>query len=439
MKKAVKKNKNSHLIYSIGLSKAKDSYNAGKEAASKSLKGLKNKKPKISLVFFAGNYDPYKLSKGLKSVLNNSEFVGGSADSVFYNNFLSKEGVLVVSLYSDYLNVGVASYENASKDPRNIAKKTILEAMSKVPINKYVDPYLLFTRMKNTDVSWMVKIPSFFVILFTRGIKLPVMGDETKIIKGISEVIGLQVPIFGGSFGTDAMKVLNNQPYEIYMLHSGKVMKDGLIILFNSTSLLYSNSMANGCKPTEKEGFISEVQNNGFVVTKISNKDAVDWYAEQLGLSRDEFLKNVRFLTQLNPLGIPDHLGNYLIRGGGIYTGKGLAYVAPLVKGWPVYIMDGSAKNLMDAADELQEDIDNYLNKKEKPALIFSTLCVTRELVYQKDTIKEVKKLRKKFRNANVVGFTCFGETGSKVGQQAKFEHVTLNILNIYNKLMTQL
>lgn len=438
-KREVNKIKKSYLLYGVGLSTNKDSYKAGVEAAKKALNKLDKKKPKISYVFFSGDYDPYLLSRGLKEVLNSSEFVGGSADSVFFNNILTKKGALVVSLYSDYLNVGVASYENASKNPKEIAKKTILEAMSKVSIDKYVDPYLLFTRMKNTDISWMVKIPSFFVVVFTRGIKLPVMGDETKIIKGISEVIGLQVPIFGGSFGADAMKVLMNQPYDIYMLHSGKVMKDGLIILFNSTSLLYSNSMANGCVPTNKEGFISEVKNDGFIVTRISNKDAVDWYADQLGMSRKNFLKNVRFLTQLHPLGIPDHLGNYLIRGGGIYTGKGLAYVAPLVKGWPIYIMDGGANKLMNASDELKSDIDNYLQTKEKPALIFSTLCVTRQLVYQKNTIKEVKKLRKKFGNTNVVGFTCFGETGSKVGQQAKFEHVTLNILNIYDRLMTQL
>ena len=439
MAKEVKKVKKGYIIYGIGLSTNKDSYKAGIEAATKALKKLDKRKPKISYVFFSGDYDPYALSKGLKEILNSSEFVGGSADSVFFNDTMTKKGVLVVSLYSEYLNVGVASFENASKNPKEIAKKTIVEAMSKVPIDKYVDPYLLFTRLKNTDISWMVKIPSFFVVLLTRGIKLPVMGDETQIIKGISEVIGLQVPIFGGSFGADAMKVLMNQPYEINMLHSGKVMKDGLIILFNSTSLLYSNSMANGCVPTNKEGFISEVKNDGFIVTKISNKDAVDWYAEKLGLSKSTFLKNVRLLTQLHPLGIPDHLGNYLIRGGGIYTGKGLAYVAPLVKGWPVYIMDGGANKLMNATDELKEDIDNYIQTKEKPALIFTTLCVTRELVYQKNTIKEVKKLRKRFGNANVVGFTCFGETGSKAGQQAKFEHVTLNIFNIYDKLMTQL
>ena len=439
MAKEVKKVKKGYIIYGIGLSTNKDSYKAGIEAATKALKKLDKRKPKISYVFFSGDYDPYALSKGLKEILNSSEFVGGSADSVFFNDIMTKKGVLVVSLYSEYLNVGVASFENASKNPKEIAKKTIVEAMSKVPIDKYVDPYLLFTRLKNTDISWMVKIPSFFVVLLTRGIKLPVMGDETQIIKGISEVIGLQVPIFGGSFGADAMKVLMNQPYEINMLHSGKVMKDGLIILFNSTSLLYSNSMANGCVPTNKEGFISEVKNDGFIVTKISNKDAVDWYAEKLGLSKNTFLKNVRLLTQLHPLGIPDHLGNYLIRGGGIYTGKGLAYVAPLVKGWPVYIMDGGANKLMNATDELKEDIDNYIQTKEKPALIFTTLCVTRELVYQKNTIKEVKKLRKRFGNANVVGFTCFGETGSKAGQQAKFEHVTLNIFNIYDKLMTQL
>ncbi|MBI4144832.1 FIST C-terminal domain-containing protein [Candidatus Woesearchaeota archaeon] len=427
-----------NISIGIGVSAKPDAYAAGKEAALASLKGLP-KTPTITYIFFAGDYDPYALSKGLKDALPRSEFVGGSADSVFHNEKILSKGVVAVSLYSEYLHVGVASVENASKAPRKLAKKAIMDALGKVPIDKYVDPYLMFTRMKESSVRWMVKLPSFFITLLTRGIRLPVMGDEKEIIRGISEVTGLQVPIWGGSFGTDGMNVLLGKPYDIWMLHSGKVMKDGLIVLFNTTSLLYSQSMQNGCAPTKKTGFVSKVSNGGFVVEEISNQNVVDWYANQLGVKRDAFLKDVRILTQLNPLGVPDLFGGFIIRGGGIPMGKGLAYVAPLSEGWPVYVMEGDAKHLLTASDRIKDDIANYMQTADKPALALTTLCVTRKIVLQKDTGKEIAKLRKNLGTKDVAGFVCFGETGSRPGQQAMFEHVTLNVFNLYDKLMTKM
>jgi hypothetical protein len=427
-----------NINVSVGVSTKTDPYAAGVEAATASLKGLP-KTPTISYVFYAGEYDPYQLSKGLSAVLPKSEYVGGSADSVFFNDQIYSTGVVVVSVQSDYLHVGVASADNVSKAPRKLAKEVIKQALQKVPIDKYVDPYLMFTRMKESPVHWMVKLPSFFIVLFTRGIKLPVMGDEKEIIKGISDVTGLQVPIWGGSFGTDGMKVLRGEKYNITMLHSGKVMQDGLITLFNSSALLYSQSMENGCVPTAKTGFVSKVSSGGFVVEEISNQNVIDWYAQQLNLPRDKFLKDVRFLSQLNPLGVPDLFGGFIIRGGGIPAGNGLAYVAPLTEGWPVYVMQGDAKHLMNASDQIKDDIQNYVQTKEGPELALTTLCVTRKLVYQKDTIKEIKKLRKNLGAKNVAGFVCFGETGSRPGQQAMFEHVTLNVLTLYDKLMTKM
>src|SRR3989344_7016417 len=231
-----------NIAVGSGVSTNKDSYKAGREAAEMARLALKGKKPTISYVFFTGDYDPYKLSEGLKDVLKDTEFIGGSADAVFSNEKVIREGVVVASIQSEYLHVGVASTDNVSSNPTGVAKKTVIEALNNLPVDKYVDPYLLFTRMRNANVKWMVKIPSFFLTVFSRGMKLPKMGDETKIIRGIAEEIGLNVPIWGGSFGNSLEKLFGGKPYEINMLHSGKVLKDGLIIVANSCSLVYGQA-----------------------------------------------------------------------------------------------------------------------------------------------------------------------------------------------------
>ncbi len=194
-----------NIFVGVGFSKKDDAFQAGKEAAEIALKKC-GKKPILSFVFYVGEYDAYKLSDGVKKILDDSEFVGGSTDALAVEDKLVKKGVIVTSVYSDYLHVGIASVDNVSKDPYGISKKTMLDALSKLTIDKYLDSYLLFTRMKVGNIRGLVKIPSFFVFMFSRGFRLPQMGEETKIIKGIADVVGLHIPIYGGSFGVPQLK-----------------------------------------------------------------------------------------------------------------------------------------------------------------------------------------------------------------------------------------
>lgn len=421
----------------VGLSTNKDAAKAAQEAASTALKKL-GKKPILSFVLYAGNYDAKQVSKGANAVLHGTELIGGSTDSVFYNDALVSEGVLVISLFSEYLHIGVASADNASKKPYETGKAVISQALTKVPLNRYVDAYVQFNRMKKSDVSWLMKVPSFFTMLFTRGLKLDNMGNEYEIIRGIADVIGLHVPLWGGSFGTDAMKVLKGEPYQIYTLHNDKVYEDGIVALVGVSSLLYSYSMEHGCKATPTTGFISKTSNHGFIVEEISNMPVVDWYAKQLNMPVEAFIKDARILTQLNPLGIPDTLGNYTIRGGGIPFGKSLGYVAPLQEGWPVVLMKGDAENLMHASADIQNDFAQFVGKDKKPKLALVTQCVTRKLVFGENTKKELAALKKSL-GCDIAGFTCFGETGAKQGHSANFHHVTLNVFAIYDLLLSKL
>lgn len=427
---------NKNISVGIGVSKKKNAIDAANEAAKMALKKLGGKKPTISYVFFAGEYDPYKLSEGLSKVLKGTDFIGGSTDRIFYNTDIIETGVLVLSIQSDYLHVGIASSDNVSKNPFEITRKTVKNALKEISIDNYVDPYLMFNRMKKANVEWMVKIPSFFVNIFSRGMRLPVMGDETKIISGVCDVIGSNIPIYGASFGADAIKPLSGKPYEIYTLHNGTVMKDGLIIIFNTTSLVYGQSLEHGCKRTNKFGFISKTHGNGYVVDEISEKESSSWYAEQLKMSKDEFVKNSMLITHKYPLGIPDEYGKFIIRGGGIYNNNSLSYVAPLVEGWPVYIMDASPENLMSASKSIAGKIREYTSLDEKPAICIATLCLSRRLIFKEKLKDELKQLQKEFKGAPLVGFSCFGEIGSSPGMPPKFQHMSSNIFVLYDKLL---
>ncbi len=424
-----------NLQVGIGFSEVADSKKAAKAASEQALKTLK-KKPTITYVFFAGEYDPKEISRGLVEALGDSEFVGGSGDAVFFEDKIYRTGIVVAAIYSEYLHVGISSIEGISKDPHGLARKVTAEAMKKIAIDKYVDPYLQFTRMRNSSIKWMIKKPSFHITVFAKGMKLPQMGEETKILQGITREMGFNVPIWGGSFGVHLEKLFEQKPYDIHLLHSGKILTDGLIVVVNSTSLLYGLSLAHGSQRTNKIGFISGVTGGGYVITGISGKNPIDWYCENLNIPRKEFLKNSIVITQKNPLGIPDNYGGFIIRAGGVPAGENLAFTATFEEGWPVYIMDSSISNMATAPGKVIEDLRASTNEAT-PALALAIICASCRIVTgEKGVAGELKELKKKLGGAPIVGFSSFTEIGAKEGVPTTVQHEATTLLTIYDKLL---
>ena len=425
----------------VGFSQNEDPYTAASEAARQSLKQLKGKPPSLSLVFHAGKpyeaYDP--LNKGLVEVFNGHEFVGGSTDGVVYNGKIYPQGIVVASFYSDYVHFGVASVDNVSRDPKKLARETVKKAVQSIHIDHYVDSYMAFTRVKKGNLTELIRMPAFFVFAFTRGFQPTKMGNEDSIIDGIQEEVGYYVPVFGGSLGSNMDYVFNGTPYDIVSLHSGKIMKDGLITVFAISDVKYANSYAHGAQALNKLGYISEVDNGGFVVKKISGMHIIDWYAKEIGISKKEFLSKILFYTQKYPLGFPDGYGNIIMRAGGVPYKEWLSYIAPLHENTPIFLMDlEDNKRLLQANKELLTDVQKHLQKSLRPEISFVVSCSSRRRVLDpKSSSKELVELNRLPANPTF-GFCSFGEIGSKPAGASHFHHLCTNVFNFYDKLMSE-
>ncbi len=436
----IKDTEEATLLVGNGMSANTDAYLAAKEAAEQALAKLNGKEPTISYVFFSGDYDPYELTKGLKEILKDTEFIGGLGGSVIYDDKVLDKGIVVASIQSDFLHVGIASTDGASENSFESAKKVAKEALAKLSIDNYVDPYMQALRLKSGDVRGIVKVPPYYIHVFVNGFKLPKMGEEDKVILGISDVVGRQVPIWGGSFETSLENIMNK--YDIYCLHSGKVYKDGLIIMFTVTSMLYGYSMAHGAKKTGSLDVVNKTSLGGYVVDEISGQKPVDWYAKKLNMSKKEFVDSAMTLgiTQRWPIGMVDNLGNIIVRGGGVPAGpnsESLAYPAPVIEGSPIFLMDGDPKNLFSATDEIVSNIQQYTEEKNSPNLILVTSCLTRKNVMKEQFSEDLRRLKKGFGGSALIGFTTSGEIGSKEGDLASCHHLTNNIFVLYNRLLT--
>lgn len=422
-----------------GMSKNKDAYKAAKEAAKQALEGLNGKMPTISYVFFSGDYDPYELTKGLKEILKDTEFIGGLGGSVIYDNQVLDKGIVVACIQSDFLHVGVASADNASQNSFDAAQKVTKAALAKLSIDNYIDPYMQALRLKGGNIRGIVKVQPYYLHVFANGFKLPKMGEENKIILGISDVVGRQVPIWGCSFETALENIMGK--YEIYSLHSGKVYKDGIIVAFSVTSMLYGYSMAHGAQKIGSLDVVGKTSFDGYVVDEISGQKPVDWYAKKLKMNKKKFIDSVMTLglTQRWPIGMVDNLGNVVCRGGGVPAGpnnESLAYPAPVIEGAPIFLMDGAPKNLFNATKEIVNDIRNYTEEDTKPDLILITSCLTRKSVLKEQFPTDLQNLKKGFGGSKLVGLTTSGEIGSKEGDLANCHHLTNNIFVLYNKLL---
>ena len=424
----------------IGFSKVKDSYKAGKEAATAAIKGLGGKKPTISFVFYEGPYDPKELNEAFIEVFNGTEFVGGSTDAVIYKTDIVPCGVVVCSLYSEYLHVGVASADNVRKDPYGIAKKTVIEAVRKISVDKYLDSYMQFARMKKGDLTSLTRIPSFFTFLFTRGYEQNNMGNEDIIIQGTADAIGHYIPIFGGSLGNDMDKVFKQEPYEIYTFHSGKIFTDGLAVVFAYSGLAYSNSISHGGEPMGKLGYISKVTGGGFVVQGICDKPIKSWYAETLGIPLKKFESNILFYTQKYPLGFPDGYGNIVMRAGGVPFKDDLSYIAPFKENTPVWVMNIEAdKLIVKAPQQIQQDIDEHLGRKIRPFSTFVVSCASRRRVLDPKSSKRELETIAKMSKGPLWGFCSFGEIGARPAETCHYNHLCTNLFNFYSELLTNL
>ena len=426
------------LNVGLGFSNHGEPSTAAKNALATALKQLK-KKPNITLVFYSGDYDPYAISAVVKKELGSLPFIGGSTDAVVFGDKLHSFGIGIACIQSDYLHFGIAGCDNISQNTAEKTHSTVRSAVQSIPIDHYTDAYVAFNRVKKGNITGIIRIPNFFCFVLTRGFQVVRMGNEDLIIDGISDVIGTYIPIFGGSLGDHMEKVFNQTPYEIYTFHNGKVYRDGFVCAFACTDLLYAHSLEHGYKTTNKLAAVTGIENNGFVVTEMNHQNIVEWYAAQIGVKKENFLKNILYYTQKNPVGIPDGFGHIVMRAGGVPYKKYLSYIAPFHENSPVFVMDMVSKNhIMNACNVINEDMHRHLKKHMDPEFTFITTCSSRRLLLKDDLNKEVAALSKHLHTP-MFGFSSFGEIGGKPAAPSHFHHLTINVFTLYDALLTDL
>jgi hypothetical protein len=366
------------IEFGQGFSDDDNPLKAGAHATSNALKQLNkySEHPNIVFLFSSPDYDPEEILNGVKLIMNTkTPVVGGSSKFQIVNNKLLKKGVGVGILSSKYIHIGVGVGLGVSINPRESGKKAIQDAVENLGM-----------------------IPKF-VMVFMDFCKF-----EEEVLKGIIDILGITIPIFGGTT-TDDFEFKKTYQY------CNDVYFDSVVCVAFGGDILPKIAYGNYSETDETSNTIKSknktviTETNKRYIYKLNSINALDYYKniskfkgtyDKLQKDRQFYLSNAFGLVNPNneiylkgPISIKNGV---LICGSNIVEGNELKMVN---------ITDAKIKQLFESSTEL---LINTAPKYDSPL----TFCCSS--IYLPEISEESVKNSLESGPLNIFGFTSYGE-----------------------------
>ncbi|MBU4298703.1 FIST C-terminal domain-containing protein [Patescibacteria group bacterium] len=242
-----------------------DPKEAVKEAVSLMEQRLEGKTPKYVL-FFTGigkgniGYNPEEIIAEIRNQLGPNVQIHGGSSSI---GVLTKEGfhigdvgsLALIAVASERMDFGVAGVSLDEFSPQEAGKKAIELAM------------------KNAQKEGLPQI-----VYMTAS-----PGVEEKILPGIEEVLGIDIPIIGGSSGD------NHLTGKWHEFANDNIYTNGVVLTAVYTDLKIGQDYEHSYLSSENKGIATKVE--GRVLYEIDGKPAAEVYNEWTGGLVKEILK----------------------------------------------------------------------------------------------------------------------------------------------------
>jgi hypothetical protein len=428
-----------NMFVGTGISKADDSFTAGKEAVEMAMEEMKKKggkNPNFGLVFCSGRKysktekDIQKLVDGAHSVFNKIPWVGCTTCGEIYTKNLEKHSCVAMVLSTEYLNFSIGVGNNVHKDPKKAGELATKEAVSNLQPEKILNPYLRYLAAKKKSSRDLMRMYSYFILLLSPGHLMDRIGKEEYVLDGVFSVIGKQTPVIGGTAGDDGRLV------QTYQFANGKVYKDAAIATAISCGLKVGFGFDHGYKRMES-CIVTDAEDN--IVKEINGKPAASEYARMLGMKLEELWptkaevmtkltpiaklgvkyfdlefepKNIPFMSVgiSNPMSLIDIHDNVAVRVPRAIKGEAVEFYEKIPKGIQLHRLKVDPNSILNAEvnaiDWAAEDAGG------EPELILMFDCAFRRIfLINEEKFKEFMKiLAKKYPKAEIIGFNSMGE-----------------------------
>ncbi len=453
----------------IGVSQKENLIEAAKEAAQESKNELGSKKPKLLMFFCVFTYDKKDYKQALEAIYNVFEdedipLVGGSVlgffakDKYYFDvNMLGKvsgaflkgagkiipsfkfNGVVVLALESDYLNVGTGLGLNAFKEPEKAGRDSITQALNSLEYNPSV-AYLAMMEKGAKDITRFRPINGF---LLTPGIEpsRQILLDQ-EILNGIVSLTKRTVRLAGGGMSSGMSgRITIGGP----VFYNDNSYEEAVVSIVFGSDLEIGYGLASGAKALPQRAVITK--SKGHVIYELNNRPALDVLREFFEQCTDKKIKDfidfyLYLIVQGYTLGFTDIKGDFYwpFIGTKIIDGKGLSSLIPVKEGLGISLIKITEKSAQEATAEAARIMTEDTQTKDFGFVLFAS-CAVRGQVLGKKYLKEVEVIKRTLNQKElpILGICSNGEQGFYETGPMVAGCFLISMMGISNRLISEI
>lgn len=308
------------------------------------------------------------------------------------------------------------AYFLAAKKEDNIHVYPVMNmAMGKTAYN--------IAKMAATEIKENFGIPDIILLHSTPGF-------EERVIEGIIEIFGQNMPVYGGSAADD------NFNGKWFIFKDSLKLKEGFLMVGIKANDIYNNFIS-GYLPTRHSGILTKV--NSRIAYEIDNRPAAIVYNEWTGGLIDKYIGKggtILGITSLYPIGRnfgeDDGHKIYLLSHPHMVLpeNNGITFSTELKEGERIWLMHENKEALVDRVKLVAQNAQEVTGKEIfKGAILIYCAGIIKTISNQTNVVTE--KYRSVINNAPFIGAATAGEQGFFKGNINKSSHGNLMINTI--------
>ncbi len=350
--------------------KAPFSENRGQRLGA-SLIGKLGRKPDICWLFCSAQNGLQHLLDGITDALDTDNLIGCTADGEISEDGFSSGTAVLAGIVTDRIEFHLSFAENLSQDSSGAGRR------------------LAKGLPKSTR----------YIQLFSDGIT----GNGCALLKGISSVVGEEVPISGGTSGDDGRFI------QTWQFVGRRMLTDAAVAVGFSGDFHLGTGVRSGWAPIGLPKTVTKASGNKLF--ELSGEPALSVYERFLGKHAPE-LPAIGVEYPLGIIGSGGESDYFLLRATMAVNRKegSISFAGEIPEGANVSLTCGDIASVLHAAEEAARLALSDLGDAAV-AMIFCYSCMARKIVLGSRTPEEVALIRQKFGlDLPVAGFYTYGE-----------------------------
>ncbi|MGE5786562.1 MAG: FIST signal transduction protein [Myxococcales bacterium] len=366
-----------------GVSRERNSRQAGQDAASAAMAQLSGQLPGLVIVFTTPVHDLKMLLEGIRAVTGSATLVGatGSGEIVAGEYLGFGEGVGVLILASGTYRFGVASGSHIRADLARAGQTITSQSLELVG-----------------------DTPHAAVLLLTDSM----LGDLQQFFYGVYRVAGPRAAIVGAGAG-DEQKFVRT-----LVFHDDAILDEGAVVVWIGSDKPLPVVTQHGWEPIGVPLIVTRV--SGTELVELGGRPAVEAYEEQLGLRPGQLAAEDFWGTSiLHPLGLIQPDGTTIIRVARAKTPEGTLRIQGCVPptGSAVQVMSGSVESLLRVSENV---VTELLKLREDASALLTFSCAARATIFGSRVNEEPRRMQRIAGSVPTFGFYCCAEFARTAG-----------------------